>query len=267
MKIGRFLHGVRSRKIKFKIMNENETSNSTKTAHLSDKNTLPKPIQISSISLPDRDKFYKDAEKYWASVEPTIDGMLGGLTELDASDCKFSLKMIEKFQKDNNTKYALDVGAGIGRVTKNVLLKKYNCVDMLEVDKKFLDKANEYLGESLSRRVGKFYHVGMQDFVFEKKYDVIWIQWCIAHLTDEDAKIFLKNAQKNLTKNGMIVVKDNMTSQEETPLLDEQDSSVTRDITSLVKLLKDSGLTIHLQELQKDFPIDGLLPVVFITCN
>ena len=50
---------------------------------------------------------------------------------------------------------------------------------MLEVDQKFLDKAREYLGESLSRRVDKLYRVGMQDFVFEKKYDVIWIQWCI----------------------------------------------------------------------------------------
>ena len=58
-----------------------------------------------------------------------------------------------------------------------------------------------------------------------------------------------------------------MTSQEETPLLDEEDSSVTRDITSLKKLLGESGLTIEMQELQKDFPIDGLLPVVFIVCS
>ena len=137
---------------------------------------------VSSITLPNRQKFYSDAEKYWSTVEPTLDGMMGGLTQLDASDSKFSLKMIDKFQQDKNTKFALDVGAGIGRVTKNVLLKKYNTVDMLEVDQKFLDKAREYLGESLSRRVDKLYRVGMQDFVFEKKYDVIWIQWCIGGL-------------------------------------------------------------------------------------
>jgi len=225
----------------------------------------PEPIQISSINLPDRSKFYRDAEKYWAKVEPTVNGMLGGLTELDDSDCKFSLKMIEKFQQ--STKYALDVGAGIGRVTKNVLLKKYNNVDLLEVDKKFLDQAREFIGHPLEKRVGQLYNVGMQDFEFERKYDVIWIQWCIGHLTDADAKTFFQKCQSHLTENGKIVIKDNMTSQEETPLLDEEDSSVTRDITSLKKLLGESGLTIEMQELQKDFPIDGLLPVVFIVCS
>ena len=99
---------------------------------------------------------------------------------------------------------------------------------------------------------------------FPKKYQP---PFPIGHLTDQDAKIFLKNCQNNLRENGKIVIKDNTTSQEETPLLDEQDSSVTRDITSLVKLLKDSGLSIEINELQKDFPVEGLLPVVFIVCS
>ena len=135
------------------------------------------PSKISEINLPNKAKFYSDAEKYWSTIEPSIDGMLGGLAELDDSDSKFSLKMIDKFQQDKNTKYALDVGAGIGRVSKNVLLKRYNMVDLLEVDGKFLDKAKDYVGEPLNKRIGKLYHTGIQNFEFERKYDVIWIQW------------------------------------------------------------------------------------------
>ena len=112
--------------------------------------------------------------------------------------------MIDKFQKDGATKTALDVGAGIGRVTRDVLLKKYSNVDMLEVDQKFLDAADEFIGEPLNKRLGKKYCVGMQDFKFEKTYDCIWIQWVISHLPDDDAINFLQNCQKNLTENGVI---------------------------------------------------------------
>lgn len=168
--------------------------------------------QISSISLPNRAEFYSKAEKYWSKVDASIDGMLGGLSELDESDAQYSLKMIDKFQKDGSTKICLDVGAGIGRVSKHVLLKKYNSVDLLEVDKKFLDEAPNFLGENLSKRVGKYYNVGMQDFEFEKKYDCIWIQWCIGHLTDLDAKKFLGDCQKHLNGSVWSVISLNRNS-------------------------------------------------------
>ena len=134
---------------------------------------------VANIKISDREKFYKDAKKYWESIPATVDGMLGGLEILSKADCDYSIKIIEKYQ--NNTKLALDVGAGIGRVTKNVLLKKYNHVDMLEVDQKFLDEAkNSYLAEpQISNRIENMYCCGMQDFNFTKKYDCIWIQWCI----------------------------------------------------------------------------------------
>eukprot|EP00741_Cyanophora_paradoxa_P014758 tig00020824_g14236.t1 len=38
-------------------------------------------------------------------------------------------------------------------------------------------------------------------------YDVIWIQWVIGHLTDEDMVAFLKRCQRALRPEGWIVVK------------------------------------------------------------
>lgn len=77
------------------------------------------------------------------------------------------------------TRCALDCGAGIGRITKRLLLPLFNTVDLVDVTQEFLDKAKTYLG-SEGKRVGNFFCSGLQDFVPESgRYDVIWIQWVI----------------------------------------------------------------------------------------
>lgn len=74
---------------------------------------------------------------------------------------------------------ALDCGAGIGRITKRLLLPLFSTVDLVDVTQEFLDKAKPYLGEE-GKRVGNYFCSGLQDFVPEsERYDVIWIQWVI----------------------------------------------------------------------------------------
>lgn len=73
---------------------------------------------------------------------------------------------------------ALDCGAGIGRVTKNLLLKNFKNVDMVDVTENFIKTAREYLGDEDSKRVLNFYCSGLQNFQPDaNKYDCIWIQW------------------------------------------------------------------------------------------
>lgn len=48
-------------------------------------------------------------------------------------------------------------------------------------------------------KVGEYYQVGMEQFEFTHKYDLIWFQWVFGHLTDHDAVKFLQNCSKNLT--------------------------------------------------------------------
>lgn len=77
------------------------------------------------------------------------------------------------------TTCALDCGAGIGRITKRLLLPLFKTVDLVDVTKEFLDSAKTYLGEE-GKRVGNYLCSGLQDFVPETgRYDVIWIQWVI----------------------------------------------------------------------------------------
>lgn len=74
---------------------------------------------------------------------------------------------------------ALDCGAGIGRISKRLLLPLFKTVDLVDVTQEFLDKAKTYLGED-GKRVGNYFCSGLQDFVPQSgRYDVIWIQWVI----------------------------------------------------------------------------------------
>ena len=50
----------------------------------------------------------------------------------------------------------------------------------------------------------------MEELEFEHTYDLIWIQWVIGHLIDEDLINFLVKCKKHLSPSGVIFVKDNL---------------------------------------------------------
>ena len=78
-----------------------------------------------------------------------------------------------KMEKGPSNSMALDCGAGIGRITKHLLVKHFNSVDLVEQDKKFLEKASENLKNC--KQAGKLFCCGLQNFVPENAhYDVIW---------------------------------------------------------------------------------------------
>lgn len=77
------------------------------------------------------------------------------------------------------TGFALDCGAGIGRITKRLLLPLFRTVDLVDVTQDFLDQAHMYLGEE-GKRVENYFCCGLQDFNPQpERYDIIWIQWVI----------------------------------------------------------------------------------------
>lgn len=87
--------------------------------------------------------------------------------------------LLKEGEGKTGTSCALDCGAGIGRITKRLLLPLFNTVDLVDVTQEFLDKAKTYLGEE-SKRVGNYICTGLQEFAPEcGRYDIIWIQWVI----------------------------------------------------------------------------------------
>jgi protein N-terminal methyltransferase len=65
-----------------------------------------------------------------------------------------------------------------------------------------------------------------------------------------------------LTPHGMIVIKENAT-ESSTVVIDEVDSSVTRPLSHLKKLLKQANLRIVKENKQQNFPKD-LFPVYIL---
>jgi protein N-terminal methyltransferase len=90
--------------------------------------------------------------------------------------------------------------------------------------------------------VRHFYCAGLQDFKFEEKYDCIWIQWVLSHLSDKDAVDFFKRAKSHLNEGGLIVVKENHSKVGF--LVDKEDYSVTRSTDLYKKLFVEAGLKI-----------------------
>lgn len=62
-------------------------------------------------------------------------------------------------------------------------------------------------------------------------FDVVWCQWCLGHLNDQDLVAFLKRSMAALrSPSSLIVVKENLCSEDKAPRaeFDEKDSSWTR---------------------------------------
>jgi hypothetical protein len=113
----------------------------------------------------------------------------------------------------------------IGRITEGLLLGIAEKVDIVEPIAKFSDNLKGKSG------IGEIFNVGLEDWSpkesDESKYDLIWNQWCLGHLTDAQLKTYLEKCQKVLKTNGLIIVKENMSTNGE-DVFDELDSSVTR---------------------------------------
>jgi len=179
-----------------------------------------------------------------------------------------SLKPLEAPQEAPRIR-ALDVGAGVGRVTCDVLLNLASDVVLVEPVQSFVEEALARAQKSAAEKTNAWpgladgsksvtflqgtlqeFHprhphrvrlvdrVGYQGSPLEadigRGFDVIWCQWCLGHLGDEDLIAFFKRARESLNDHprSLIIVKENHCYDAEggSPLVvfDEQDSSITR---------------------------------------
>ncbi|CAN6638088.1 alpha N-terminal protein methyltransferase 1 [Trichomonascus vanleenenianus] len=215
---------------------------------------------------PDANIDYDTAIKYWSSVPATVDGVLGGFGEsvVPKVDIVGSTTFLRKISPTRDSqgqpKNGLDIGAGIGRVTRDFLSRECDKVDLVEPVESFVEQAHKELASLKEKgKVGEIYQVGMQDFTPEEgKYWLIWCQWCVGHLSDDNLVEFFKRCIKGLQPGGWIVVKENNTKYEDD--YDEVDSSVTRTDVKFRQIFERAGLDLKLTMLQKAMPKE-LYPV------
>ncbi|CAG8606178.1 7757_t:CDS:2 [Funneliformis mosseae] len=215
-----------------------------------------------------KETWYTDALDYWSNKPATINGVLGGYGKVDKIDTEGSRLFISEYiygkKGARNRKltlpriteeYACDCGAGIGRVTKNFLSRLFKKVDLVEYTPKFIERAEkEFLKkEKEEGKIGEFICKGLQEFIpEERKYDLIWCQWVIGHLKDDDLIEFFKRCKIGLKPNGLIGVKENVCVFGYQ--FDETDSSVTRSDEIFKDIFQKSGLKLIKEATQHGMP-------------
>ena len=213
--------------------------------------------------------WYKKGIDYWDTVPATDDGVLGGYGHVSDADAKENVQFLKETfgevldarrdgKKDKLV--ACDCGAGIGRVTSSFLIHQFDEVDLVEPVRHFIEKAEELLnGKDAPTRVNghrakNFFVVPLESFIPEpKRYDSIWFQWCVGHLTDADLIRLFKRCEEGLTDDGLIFVKEN--NAKDGFVLDTEDSSLTRSHKYFMYLFEDVlGWEVVKHKTQKDFP-------------
>ncbi|KAF4615439.1 hypothetical protein D9613_003096 [Agrocybe pediades] len=207
--------------------------------------------------------------EYWSTQPASYDGVLGGfgtgsLPRIDSLGSRLFLlnlypelstvpsafKPLDTTAETPRTR-ALDVGAGIGRVTADVLLHLVSDVTILEPVEPFVLEALARTRASVENPTSKGTWRGLSDgsksvtilqgtlqgfhplkphhakFLdrvgfqpprpesdIGQGFDVIWCQWCLGHLSDIDLVSFLKRSHDSLKKHprALIVVKENICS-------------------------------------------------------
>jgi protein N-terminal methyltransferase len=175
--------------------------------------------------------------------------MLGGLEELDAADVSASLGMIDLLRAEParplpRTGVPLDCGCGIGRVSAAVLLKCFSAVDLVDPIPAFLDQATAALPPGSVRHASA---VGLQDWrpaSANKRYPLIWVQWVLLYLTDDDSVAFLRRAARSLAPDGYVVVKESVAKASRGWRADEADGSLTRTHAHFEALFQRAGLAV-----------------------
>ena len=157
--------------------------------------------------------WYAKAVQYWDAQPATDDGVLGGHADAvagaDVAQSEaFLLKVVgpARLEAAAAGKLALaaaDCGAGVGRVSKDLLLRFFAHVDLVEPSAHLLAAARARLGEAVAaggacggragaRLVGQpraFLQCGLQAWnPAPATYDVVWVQWALLYLTDGEMR-------------------------------------------------------------------------------
>lgn len=183
--------------------------------------------ELEQAQAQNKGAWYAANDKYWqqggyggATDDECMVGDTGGQQDseegLDFLDRLLSARA--SHNNSNNKKKrpltnAIDAGSGVGRITKNILLRRFDSIRLIEADPDLSKRSRTYLGHKRSRRC-TFTCSRLEELDFESfggpGADLIWLQWTLQYLTDLDVVDTLRNLANILLANtGIMVIKEN----------------------------------------------------------
>lgn len=178
---------------------------------------------------------------YWSSIPTDVNGMLGGYPQISQVDLRGSASFVGKLRRRSTSTAGakppfargVDCGAGIGRVTKGLLAAVCGVVDLVEPVAHFVGEVERggYLATLREQgKIGTVYTTPLEAWEPGRdRYDLMWHQWCLGHLTDAQLVAYLSRCASALTAGGWLVIKENIsTDMERRDNFDPVDNSVVR---------------------------------------
>ncbi len=167
-----------------------------------------------AVQTAERDAFYAANDAWWAN------GGYGGSTDdaamigddesaADVADsCRFLDGLLVRHPRAGR-RAALDAAAGVGRVTKHVLLRRYESVHLVEACEEWSKQSRRYLGNKRCQAC-TFTRARLESYSPRAcSYDLVWLQWALQYLTDADAVSALRHLAAALRPSGLLVLKEN----------------------------------------------------------
>ncbi|CAK8997715.1 N-terminal Xaa-Pro-Lys N-methyltransferase 1-B (Alpha N-terminal protein methyltransferase 1A-B) (Methyltransferase-like protein 11A-B) (X-Pro-Lys N-terminal protein methyltransferase 1A-B) (NTM1A-B) [Durusdinium trenchii] len=136
--------------------------------------------------------WYQKAADHWAAQAATLDGVLGGFPETSEPDLRESRRR-SRHRRPRGQTLRNARSSWIAALE----LDGFERVDLVEPNDRLLEEAKKQAPAPSPE--GNWL-----------RYDVIWAQWVLLYLTDEDLVAFLQRCKKGLRPNGMIFVKENV---------------------------------------------------------
>lgn len=139
-----------------------------------------------------------------------------------------------------------------------MLQHHFEKVDLAEPNSRLLETARQTVDAS---RAGRFLEVSLQDLQPQPAYyDVIWIQWVLLYLPDDDLVAFLRRCAAGLRDGGVIFVKENVVLKGQW-VVDREDNSIARTDAQYKAIFQSAGLALVVELKQRSWPKD-LIPVM-----
>jgi protein N-terminal methyltransferase len=159
----------------------------------------------------DSSTWYDKSTQYWAKIDATVGGVLGGFGHLSGVDVKESAAFVKRVMPRRLAQpfgRALDCGAGVGRTARALLAPMCRTVDLLEQDAKFLAKAQA--STCRLRRRASFTVSRCRRLCPSSSIRLCGFSGSLNYLTDPDLVAFFRRLARALAPNGVIFVKENM---------------------------------------------------------
>ena len=148
----------------------------------------------------------------WNDHPTDYESIIGLKPENQTIDIQETLQAIEEVRTSIGLemKRAADCGAGVGRVTKEALVKVFDKVDVYERSPKLLDAARQNLRDD--PHAGDFVQTDLVDIEFAHDYDLVFVSGVLSYLNEEQVVGFLQKARQSLRPGGLFFLKEQVTT-------------------------------------------------------